>query len=62
MPRKAAALLLRPIWQTISTAAVTIVPFINLSLGAILADRGVVCQPALATIHFLVGGEVTQWP
>ena len=51
MPRKAAALLLRPIVQTILTAAVTIVPFINLSLGAILADRGVVCQPALATIQ-----------
>jgi hypothetical protein len=39
MPRKAAALLLRPMWQTISTATATIVPFINLSLGAILADR-----------------------
>jgi hypothetical protein len=46
MPRKAAALLLRPMVPTISTAAVTIVPFTNLSLGAILADRGVVCQPA----------------
>ena len=51
MPRKAAVLLLRPIVQTISTAAVTIVPSTNLSLGAILADRGVVCQPALAMIH-----------
>ena len=39
----------------LSTAAVTIVPFINLSLGAILADRGVVCQPALATIQFFFG-------
>ena len=51
MPRKAAVLLLRPIVQTISTAAVTIVPSTNLSLGAISADRGVVCQPALATIQ-----------
>ena len=55
MPRKAAALLLRPMVQTISTAAVTIVPFPNLSLGAILADRGVVCQPALATIQVFFG-------
>jgi hypothetical protein len=45
MPRKAAALLLRPMVQTISTAAVTTVPFTNLSLGAILADRG--CMPTI---------------
>jgi hypothetical protein len=38
MPRKAAALLLRPMVRTRPTAAVTIVPFTSLSLGAILAS------------------------
>jgi hypothetical protein len=40
MPRKAAVLLLRPIVQTISTAAVTIVPSTNLSpIGGLYANQ-----------------------